>query len=220
MDYKKTKTHYQFFKNFERIINFSDGVFSIALTLMVISLAVPVIATGDVSTELPRSLIGEWPTFFIYIISFFIIGNWWIIHHQLFQHIRMADRALLWLNLVFLFFITIIPFQTTLMIKYPGTFVAVVFFAATQAIAGIVLVILWYYATRERRLSDPDIPEVTIRYFSIRGILESVTFLISIGIAVFNSYLALLSWLFIGILVWFLDRVFHQKILPNLDQDE
>ena len=209
-----------FSKNFERIISFSDGVFSIAITLMVLSLTVPVITAGDAAAELPVSLIGEWPTFFIYIISFLIIGNWWIAHHRIFQHINRADRTLLWLNLVFLLFITLIPFQTTLMIRYPGAFIAVAFYALTQAIAGITLVTLWYYATRGRRLTDPGLSAVTVRYYLIRGLLGSVTYLISIGIAVFSVSTAQLSWLFVGILFWWLGREFYRKRLPAIDQAE
>ncbi|MGA2911984.1 MAG: TMEM175 family protein [Methanoregula sp.] len=209
-----------FFKNFERVISFSDGVFSIAITLMVLSLTVPVIATGNITTELPLSLIGEWSTFFSYIISFLVIGNWWIVHHRFFQHINQADRTLLWLNLIFLLFITLIPFMTALMIKYPGTFVAVAFFALAQAIAGIILVALWYHATKGRRFSDPDLSDMTVRYYMVRGILGSVVYLISIGIAVFNAYIAQLSWLFIGILFWWLGREFYRSRLTVIDQSQ
>jgi hypothetical protein len=90
----------------------------------------------------------------------------------------------------------------------------------TQTIAGITLVILWYYATKERRLSDPDLSPVTVRYYTTRGILGSTVYFISIGIAVFNVYLAQLSWLFIGVLVWWLSRAFYRKYLPVMDQDE
>ena len=214
------KSQYVFFKNFERVISFSDGVFSIAITLMVLSLTVPVIVTGDIATELPQSLISEWPTFFIYIISFLVIGNWWLVHHRLFQYINQADRTLLWLNLMFLLFITLIPFQTTMMIKYPGTFIAVAFFSFTQAIAGIVLVTLWYYATKGNRFSDPGLSPVTVRYYLARRILGSVTYLISIGIAVFNVYLAQLSWLFLAIFFWWLGRMFYRNKLPVIDQTE
>ncbi len=217
---EKQPSQYVFFKNFERVISFSDGVFSIAITLMVLSLTVPVITTGDAGAELTGSLLSEWPTFFIYIISFLIIGNWWIVHHRLFQHIDRADRTLLWLNLVFLLFITLIPFQTTLMIKYPGAFISVAFYALTQAIAGIILVTLWIYATKGNRLSDHDLSSVTVRYYIVRGILGSVTYLISIGIAVFNVYLAQMSWLFVGIIFWRLSMEFYRRRLPAADRTE
>jgi hypothetical protein len=110
--------------------------------------------------------------------------------------------------------------MTALMIEYPGTFVAVAFFALAQAIAGIILVALWYHATKGRRLSDPDLSDITVRYYMVRGILGSVVYLISIGIAVFNAYLAQLSWLFIGILFWWLGREFYRSRLTVIDQSQ
>jgi uncharacterized membrane protein len=217
---EKPHSPYLFFKNFERVISFSDGVFSIAITLLVLSLTVPIITGGDAADKLAISLIGEWPTFFVYIISFLIIGNWWISHHRIFQHIKQADRTLLWLNLFFLLFVTLIPFQTSLILKYPGTLVAVAFFALTQAIAGFILVILWMHATKGRRLSDPDLSPVTERYYILRGVLGSLTYIVSIGIAVFNAYLAQLSWLLIGVLFWWLGREYYRRELPVIDQTE
>ena len=207
----------EFFKNFERVINFSDGVFSIAITLMVLSLAVPTITRTDAPTELLQYLTGLGLTFFIYIISFLIIGNWWVTHHRIFQHIRTADRTLLWLNLLFLFFITIVPFQAALLLRYPNTWVAVAFYAVTQAGAGLIIFALWRHASGGGRLTDPDISPVTVRYYSLRVLLGIVTYLISIGIAVFNPYLAQLSWIVVGVLIWWLLRRIYEHRLPALD---
>jgi hypothetical protein len=106
------------------------------------------------------------------------------------------------------------------MIQYPGIPIAVAFFAATQAIAGIILITLWYHATKGCRLSDPDLPPVTVRYYTLRGIPGSVGYLISIGIALFNTDIAQLSWLFIGVLFWWLAREYYRNILPVADQNE
>ena len=95
------------------------------------------------------------------------------IQHRIFQHINNADQIILWLNLLFLFCITLIPFQTSLIIQYPESRVAVIFYALTQAFAGFVFVLLWYYATKDRRFSDPDLSQVTVRYYTVRGLLSS-----------------------------------------------
>jgi uncharacterized membrane protein len=220
MSSKDPHPHHRFFKNFERVLNFTDCVFSFCITVMVLSLTVPVIAKNDVSTELTIRLINEWPTFLIYTISFIIIGTWWMNHHQIFQHITKADRILLCLNLLFLLCITLIPFQTSLIIQYPESQVAVIFYALTQAFAGFVFVALWYYATKDRRFSDPDLPQVTVHYFIMRELLISGVFLISIGIAFFNTYIAELSWIFIGILIWWVGKRFYKEVLPVGDQTE
>jgi uncharacterized membrane protein len=187
---------------------------------MVLSLAVPVITKSDVPTELTIRLINEWPTFLIYIISFIIIGTWWMNHHQIFQHINKADRILLCLNLLFLFCITLIPFQTSLIIQYPESRVAVIFYALTQAFAGFVFVVLWYYATKDRRFSDPDLSQATVHYFIMRELLISGVFFISIGIALFNTYIAELSWIFVGIFIWWVGKRFYKEVLLVEDQTE
>jgi hypothetical protein len=76
------------------------------------------------------------------------------------------------------------------------------------------------HATKGRRLSDPDLSPVTERYYILRGILGSLTYLVSIGIAVFNTYLAQLSWLFIGVLFWWLGKDYYRRELPVIDQTE
>jgi uncharacterized membrane protein len=210
---EKTHATYQFFKNLERLINLTDCIFAFAITLMVLSLAVPAITNGNLTTELPARLLSEWPTFLIYVISFVIISEWWMAHHHIFQHIKKLDRTVTVLNFSFLFFITLIPFHTSLIIEYPETPVAVIFYAMTQACAGAVLAALWWYATKHRRLSDTDITEGYVHYRLIRLLGGSGVFLISIGIAVFNTYIAELSWVFIGLLIWLVNKWYYRNDL-------
>jgi uncharacterized membrane protein len=217
---EKPHATYQFFKNLERLINLTDCIFAFAITLMVLSLTVPVIAKNNASTELSIYLFREWPTFLIYIISFLIISEWWMAHHHIFQHIKKLDRTIIVLNFSFLFFITLIPFQTALIIQYPETPVAVVYYAMTQAFAGFVLAVLWWYATKDRRFSEPDLSQGIIRYRTVRLLSGSGVFLISMGIAVFNTYIAEVSWIFVGILIWLVNKWFYRNDLLIFDTTE
>ena len=217
---EKPRSAYQFFKNIDRVISLSDGIFGFAITLMVLFLTVPEVAKDTATTELPLRLIGEWPTFLIYFISFLIIGQWWMGHYRIFQHIKKVDQTLIWLNFLFLFFITLIPFQTTLIIQYPETPAAVIFYAITQAFAGIVLVVIWYYASHDQRLSEPDLTQGIVHYNIILLLVRSVVFLLSIGIAAVNTYIAEVSWIFIGLLLWRLSRWVYRKELLVSDQIE
>jgi uncharacterized membrane protein len=220
MSPEKSHSTYRFFKNIERVLNLTDCIFAFAITLMVLSLAVPVIAKNNAAAELPIRLISEWPTFLIYVISFVIISEWWMNHHHVFQHIKKIDHTIVWLNFVFLFFITMIPFHTAMIIQYPETPVAVIFYALTQAMAGLVLAALWWYATKDHRLSEPDLTEGNVHYRIIRLVSGSGVFLISIIIAVFNTYVAELSWIFVGILLWWINKWFYRKELLVPDQVE
>jgi uncharacterized membrane protein len=104
----------------ERILLFSDAVMAIAITLLVIDLRVP-----ETSTGLGRALGALWPNYLSYLLSFFIIGNYWMSHHRLFRPIVRYDDRLVLLTLLFLFFIALIPFSTKLVGLHPANRTAV-----------------------------------------------------------------------------------------------
>ena len=220
MAQEKSHSTYQFFKDLERLLNLTDCIFAFAITLMVLSLAVPAVAKNDASQELSTLLLSEWPTFLIYAISFIIISEWWMTHHHIFQHIKKLDRTIILLNFGFLFFITLIPFHTSLIIQYPKSSIAVIFYAMTQAFAGLALALLWWYATKDRRFSDTDLTPGIVRYRIVRLLIGSGGFLISMGIAVFNTFLAELSFIIIGILLWWISEWYYRKDLLVSDQSE
>jgi uncharacterized membrane protein len=92
-------------KDRDRIVNLSDGVFAIAITLLVLDIRVPDIPEGMVATELPAALLSLWPKYFGYVLSFVVISTLWVIHHSIFRPIRAYDRGLLYLNFLFLMFV-------------------------------------------------------------------------------------------------------------------
>ena len=93
-----------------RLEAFSDGVFAVAITLLVFNLKVPAIASGN----LGKALGHDWPSYFAYVISFLSIGICWVNHHSIFDRVAMADRELLFANLGLLLGIVSIPFSTSL----------------------------------------------------------------------------------------------------------
>ena len=100
-----------------RIEAFSDGVFAIVITLLVIDLKVPQIA-GDISVELGSRLFDLWPKLLSYLLSFVIVGVYWVAHHHVFHYICRVDRIALWLNLFFLMSVAFVPFPTALLGEY------------------------------------------------------------------------------------------------------
>ena len=94
----------------DRIVNLSDAVFAIAMTLLVLDLRVPDLPEGLVDSELPAALLSLWPKYLGYVLSFVVIGTFWVIHHSIFRSIRRYDRTLLWLNFLFLMFVAFVPF--------------------------------------------------------------------------------------------------------------
>ena len=186
---------------------------------MVLSLAVPMLAPGETAALLPDKLIAEGSAFLTYFISFTIIGSWWIAHHRIFQYILRSDRYLLWMNLFFLFCITLVPFMTSLIIAYPNSVFTLSLYALSQAGAGFLLTGCWYHASTNRLLISPDATPVIIEYFTVRTLLASVTFIISIAIALVSTIAAKLSWLLIAVVFWWLAKMYYRKelIADNID---
>src|SRR5215216_7375245 len=102
----------------DRIINLSDGVFAIAITLLVLDVHVPDIPENMVVTELPAALLALWPKYLGYFLSFVGISTFWMIHHSIFGPIRAYDRGLLYLNFLFLMVVAFVPFPTSLLGEY------------------------------------------------------------------------------------------------------
>ena len=99
----------------DRIVNLSDGVFAIAITLLVLDIHVPDIPENMVATELPGELLSLWPKYLGYFLSFAGISIFWVIHHSIFRPIRAYDRTLLYLNFLFLMVVAFVPFPTLLL---------------------------------------------------------------------------------------------------------
>src|SRR5215469_16375933 len=95
-----------------RILALSDGVFAIAMTLLILQIAIPATA-GD--GRLSRALLALWPRYLAYLLSFLVIARFWVIHHQAFRLIARFDTALVWLNLLLLLFVAFLPFPTSVL---------------------------------------------------------------------------------------------------------
>jgi uncharacterized membrane protein len=141
-----------------RLEAFSDGVFAIAITLLVLDIKVP--RPADLGPGgLAAALLADWPAFLAFLTSFGTILVMWINHHLLFLHIRRTSRRLLYLNGLLLLFVTFVPFPTGLLAEYverPEARVAAAFYAGTFFVTAVAFNLLWRHAARGRRLLDPD----------------------------------------------------------------
>lgn len=138
-----------------RIEAFSDGVFAIAITLLVLELKAPAadVARGALWAHLRE----EWPQFGAYLTSFAIIGVMWVNHHSMFTQIVRADRGLMFLNLLLLLWTALLPFPTALVSQYLGrggadAHVAAAVYSANLTLAAIAFSLIWVYAVRGGRL--------------------------------------------------------------------
>jgi uncharacterized membrane protein len=187
-------------KELDRIVNFSDGVFAIVITLLVLDIRVPEIPADLVSQELPSRILDLEPKFLSYVISFLVIAIYWQAHHKVFRPIRSYDSTLLWLNVLFLMAISFLPFPTSLLGEYGEEQLSVVIYAATAALASLLLVSISWYATSEHRLVAPDsVDDEVERIQRVQGLAVPVVFLLSIGISFFNPRAAMYSWLLLSV---------------------
>jgi uncharacterized membrane protein len=180
-----------------RIMSFSDGVFAVAITLLVLSIHVPYLRSTVADQKLPHELVRLIPIFEAYIISFFVIGLFWIGHHSVFKHFKRHDGGLLWLNLLFLMFIVFIPFPTGLISEYSNSRVALIFYAVSLALAGIMICLLLWYGVHNHRLIDEGVDPDFYRRFVFGYMDMAGIFLLSIPIAFWNVHIARLFWFLI-----------------------
>ena len=178
----------------DRIVNLSDGVFAIAITLLILDIRVPDIPETMVSSQLPGALLSLWPKYLGYILSFVGISAFWIIHHSIFRPIRSYDRILLYLNFLFLMGVAFVPFPTSLLGEYGDHQLPVAMYAATLAVGRLLLTAIHWYATRNDRLLDEPQDPATVRFFLIRGLTIPVIFLLSIVISSFSVSVAIWTW--------------------------
>jgi len=130
-----------------RIEAFSDGVFAIAITLLILNVQVPPASMGHLGAALTR----QWPTYIAYLISFAFIGIMWVNHHRLFNHIRRSDNGLMFLNLLLLLGVSVVPFPTALLAAHyysGGRTLAGAIFNGTYVAIAIFFNVLWHHIVR------------------------------------------------------------------------
>jgi uncharacterized membrane protein len=171
-----------------RIEAFSDGVFAIAITLLVIEIGVPHLDEEPEGTTLFEALLQQWPSYLGYAISFLQIGVIWANHHNRFRYIVRSDHILLFLNILFLMCVAFIPFTTALLAEYlrgsgaeQATAGAV--YAGTLAVTAVFFTLLWLYAARNYRLVSRNLDPNLLRTMTRRYVLGAVAYLLTFALA-------------------------------------
>jgi TMEM175 potassium channel family protein len=196
----------------DRVIFFSDAVFAIAMTLLVLDLRVPL--AGAISDRaLWHALARQLPSFWSFALSFFVIGILWMAHQRKFRLIRRYDDRLLWLNLVFLFCIAFLPYPTAVLGRTGGQ-AATILYASSMAVTGTVSFLLTLYAYGKHRLIDPDVEPSLVTHWSRRSAALPLVFLISIPVAFASPVVARYVWLLVFVLTVTLERV-HRRRHPE-----
>lgn len=174
---------------FSRIVAFSDGVFAIAITLLVLNLNVPEHIPGD---DLNDVLWDQRQDLLAYVISFAVIGRFWILHHRFFSSVVGFDGRLLSLNLFYLGWIALLPFSSQVLGDHGGDSAAIVLYAIN--LSGTILVGMLMFADA-RRAGLSKMPAREAREGRRRALVISGVFLASVPVALVAPGVAPLLWL-------------------------
>lgn len=178
-----------------RVEAFSDGVFAIAITLLILDLHVPRPSVdGGSSFDLGRELLQQWPSWLAYLMSFAVILVMWVNHHRIFTLIRRVDQPFLFWNGLLLMFVTIVPFPTALLAAYMGSGTHAQFRIASIVYAGHGLLIaltfygLWRYAVKHERLLHPEYEREEVRRMASLYRWGPVAYFVAFALAFFSPW--------------------------------
>ena len=171
-----------------RVEAISDGLFAVALTLLVLDIRVPNLPPG---ASLSRQILGLAPHLGLYAASFLVVGFYWVAHNLVFGTIARSDRWLLWLNLLYLLPVASLPFSTQLLAEYPRTRSATMFYGADVFLVGLMQFAVWTYAVRGQRLTHPEAHSEPLRRGTIRLALMPAASLAGMGLALISPLLSI-----------------------------
>ena len=177
---------------FERLVFFSDAVFAIAITLLVIDLRLPEgLGRGDAA--LGHALLDLIPRYIGLVVSFFVIGRFWSGHHDAFGYLAAADGTLVWRNLLLLFGIVVMPFPTALLGGYPQSRLAIAVYAGWLLLTGLANRHLLHHALRQPDLAGPDLTPGIARSFLTGSLTPILIGLMALSAAMVDVRAALVA---------------------------
>lgn len=180
---------------FDRVSFFSDAVYAIAMTLLVVDLHAPEFAgPQDDFGALAGALLGEWPQVFGFFLGFILLGRFWRAHHVFFASLRSIDGRFITLNLVYLAVVAFTPFPVGMLSDYEGNPAAFLMFAACMIGISGLEVLMYVHAVRHGHTRERLTPAV-YRYGVACSAAPVVVMTLSLPLAAFSSTAALLSWL-------------------------
>lgn len=184
-------------KETERLEFFSDAVFAVAITLLVLEIKVPQHVEGSLLAALGH----EWPMYIAYVTSFATILIMWVNHHNLFRQIVRSDHTFLLLNGRLMFGVTLIPFPTALIAEYirqPQARTAAVVYAGAFLMIAIFFTVLWLYAAHDNRLLARDADRAFVANITRQFRIGPILYVVAVALAFINAiacfvYLTLLA---------------------------
>lgn len=181
-----------------RVMNFSDSVFAFAATLLVLKIELPALMASQLDSQLWPAITHLWPQYFANFVSFFIIGYYWLSHHSVFTQMKKMNGRIVWLNTLFLIFLSFLPFPVDLYGSFHMNPAVIAFYSLSVSVVGFWLAALWLSAQKMGLLTE-SLTKKQTQLSTIRYFLMPVIFLLATPIAFVHPLLAQLAW--IGVVV-------------------
>jgi uncharacterized membrane protein len=190
----------------ERLAALSDGIFAVAMTLLVLDLHVP-------TADLPHGLLALAPQFVMYLMSFLTLGIFWIGQQTQLNQLARSHRSLTWMHLLFLFGVTLMPFSTRLLAEFPTTRIALLWYWANILLAGVALYVSWMCALT-LQLLKPDIPPDVTNAIKRRIVVAQLLYAFGALLSAINTYWSI-AWIVLVQLNYVIATPFR---LPRLER--
>ncbi|MGB9936371.1 MAG: TMEM175 family protein [Methanobacterium sp.] len=188
-----------------RIETLVDGIFAIAMTLLVLSIDVPQLAYPVSNDLIIKSLFDLSSNFFNYALSFVLLAIFWRVNHQQFYRIKRTDGLFLWITVIWLLFVVLVPFSTSLTGDYGYLEVPQIFFNLNLFAIGVMQTLIWYYAT-EKKYVDKELTQEEIRKSRRTNLILPIVSLIAIGVAFISPSWSGLTYAFIPLVKKIIER--------------
>ncbi len=198
-----------------RLEALQDGMFAIVMTLLVLEFKVP---EAHNQAELVEKLIELWPVFLAYAVSFANLSVFWVGQHLQFHYIEKTDRVMLWINLTFMAFVSLMPFTTALLSDHMAMRLTYVIYGVNLLAIGALSYLGWHYATLHHRLTDHDVTKALIDGVKLRILVAPMIGVLAIALSFFSMHLSLFLYLLVPIYYMTpgrVDRHWRQPAVPH-----
>jgi len=174
----------------ERLAALSDGIFGVAMTLLLLDLHVPGRDSIHGEADLRHALLVMFPQLLVYLMSFITLGIFWVGQQTHLNHLERSDRHLTWIHLAFLFSVTLLPFSTRLLADFMAYRAALLVYWGNIFLFGAILYAGWGYATRASLYKD-DMPELVKAALCHRIIIGQGLYAFGALLCIFSTYLSI-----------------------------
>lgn len=175
----------------QRVEAFSDGVFAIAITLLILEIRVPHLEGASGSKSLAKALFDLWTSYFAYILSFVMIGIYWANHHYLFKFFKKTDHIFNLLNVFFLMCISFLPFPTAVLAQYMTNpnerHTAVSFYAFGLLLPAFSFLAVWLYGSYEHRFLDQKLAPSFVKMLTKQYLLSNMLYLGAVVVSFWHA---------------------------------